>query len=406
MPGPLAGLTVLDLSRILAGPWAGQCLADLGCDVIKVERPGSGDDTRGWGPPFVADGAGRPTGDAAYFTAANRGKRSIAIDIARPEGQALVRALASRADILLENYKVGGLAAYGLDYPSLSRINPRLIYCSITGFGQTGPNADRPGYDFMIQATAGLMSITGSPESGPLRTGVAVADITTGLYATIAILAAVNERHASGLGQHVDMALFDVQAGWLANQAANYFASGQSPGLVGNCHPNIVPYQDFPTSDGRIIIAVGNDGQFARLAELLGQPHWAAPDAWQRNTQRLAGRERLVPLIAAELAKRPSADWLTALDAAGIPCGPIQDLAQVFASDQAKARALVIERPHGAGGTVRMTANPIKLSRTPIEHGAAPPLLGADGAAILDELGFSADQQQALVAAGVIALPQ
>lgn len=405
MTGPLDGIQVLDLSRVLAGPWATQCLADLGADVIKVERPGSGDDTRGWGPPFIVDGAGRPTGDAAYFMAANRGKRSIAIDLAHGQGQALVRRLAQRADILVENYKHGDLTRYGLDYPALSAINPGLIFCSITGFGQTGPNAARAGYDFIIQAMAGLMSVTGSPETGPLRTGIAVSDITTGLYAVIAILAALNERHRSGLGQHIDMALFDVQAGWLANQAANYFASGQPPGLTGNTHPNIVPYQDFMTRDGRIIVAVGNDRQFARLCTILGAPEWAGEGLYARNAARLAARHTLVALIQERLLARDSAHWLAALDAAGIPCGPINDIAQVFASDQALARGLTVERPHGAGGTVKMTANPIRLSRTPVTHGDAPPLLGDDGAAILTELGLSDAEQQAFIDAGVVALP-
>ncbi|RYE74172.1 MAG: CoA transferase, partial [Hyphomicrobiales bacterium] len=319
--GALSHLRVLDLSRVLAGPWAGQTLADLGAEVIKVERPGRGDDTRAWGPPFLADQAGNSTGEAAYYLAANRNKRSVTIDFTRPEGQQLVRDLAAGCDILIENFKVGGLAAYGLDYASLSAVNPQLIYCSITGFGQTGPYAERAGYDFLIQAMGGLMSITGAPDGSPggepQKVGVAITDIVTGLYASIGILAAVNARHQTGEGQHLDISLLDAQVASLANQTMNYLATGVSPVRLGNAHPNIVPYQSFPTEDGAIIVAVGNDGQFARLAAVLGHPEWAGDPRFASNRERVGHRAVLVPMIAAVTATGPTRRWVAACEAVG-----------------------------------------------------------------------------------------
>ena len=400
--GALAGIRVLDLSRVLAGPWAGQILADLGADVIKVERPGAGDDTRGWGPPFLKDKDGNPTRESAYYLCANRGKRSLALDITRPEGQEIVRRLAARSDVVLENFKTGGLAKYGLDYESLRTINPRLIYCSITGFGQTGPNAGRPGYDFLIQGMAGLMSVTGTPESGPTKVGVAVTDLTTGLYSVIAILAALQARHRTGEGQHIDMALFDVQLGWMANQATNYLVGGIVPGLMGNAHPNIVPYQDFPTQDGRIIVAVGNDEQFRRFAAILGRREWGQDERFADNRARVANRAELVALIEAELRRAPSAHWLAALDKAGIPCGAVQSVAQAFESEQARARGLTVALKHPLAGTVKTVANPIKLSGTPIEYGSAPPMVGQHSRAVLTELGLGEDDIRALAEAGVV----
>jgi crotonobetainyl-CoA:carnitine CoA-transferase CaiB-like acyl-CoA transferase len=395
MAGPLQGLVVLDLSRVLAGPWAGQMLADLGADVVKVERPHTGDDTRSWGPPWIGD-------QAAYFLAANRGKRSIAVDISQVEGQAIVRKLAERADILIENYKRGALQRYGLDAVSLCDLNQRLIYCSITGFGQTGPNADKPGYDFIVQAMAGLMSVTGSPDSGPMKAGVAISDITTGLYSVIAILTALHERTRSGLGQSIDMALFDVQLGWMANQAMNYFATQRSPSLMGNAHPNIVPYQDFPTRDGHIVIAVGNDAQFARFAKVLNRENWASDARYVRNQDRVKNRDLLIAEINAVTRTRASSEWLRALDSAEIPCGPINTLAQSFASDQASARNLKIELVASDGVVVPQVANPIKLSRTPIEYHQPPPRLGAHTDDILAQLGYDAATIQMLRERAVI----
>ncbi len=340
--GALSHIRVLDLSRVLAGPWAGQILADLGADVIKVERPGCGDDTRSWGPPFLRDAAGQNTTEAAYYLSANRNKQSVTIDFTHPEGQKLVRDLAAKSDIVIENFKVGGLAAYGLDYPSLKAINPRLIYCSITGFGQSGPYAKRPGYDFMIQALGGLMSLTGLPEgeegAGPVKVGVALTDILTGLYSTTAILAALAHRDQSGVGQCIDMALLDVQVACLANQAMNYLTTGVSPGRLGNAHPNIVPYQSFPTADGDLILTIGNDRQFRKFADVAGQSQWADDPRFLTNNQRVAHRAELIPLIRQVTVFRNTAQWVSDLEAAGVPCGPVNDLAQVFADPQVVAR--------------------------------------------------------------------
>lgn len=383
--GALSNLKVLDLSRILAGPWAGQTLADLGADVIKVEKPGAGDDTRGWGPPWLADADGKPTTDAAYYLAANRNKRSVTIDFTTVKGQALVRDLAAGSDILIENYKFGGLARYGLDYDSLSAINPRLIYCSITGFGQTGPYAPRPGYDLLLQAMGGLMSITGDPSTPPQRVGVAVVDLMSGLYATIGILAALAARATTGRGQHIDLALLDVEVACLANQAMNYLVTGASPRQSGNAHPNIVPYQDFPTADGAMIVAVGNDSQFARFAAVLEAPGWADDARYATNAARVVNRAELVAMIAGRTRARATAAWVAALEAASVPCGPINRIADVFADPQVRARGLRIDLPHATAGQVPGVASPLRLSDTPVAHRTAPPLLGEHTAAVLRE---------------------
>ena len=376
----LSGLRVLDLSRVLAGPWAGQMLADLGADVVKVERPGAGDDTRAWGPPYLRDADGRDTSEAAYFLSANRNKRSITIDFTQPEGQQRVRELVQRADVLIENFKVGGLAAYGLDYQSLQALNPRLIYCSVTGFGQQGPYAKRAGYDFMIQAMGGLMSITGKADgedgAGPVKVGVALTDILTGLYASNAILAALAERERSGQGQYIDLALLDVQIACLGNQALNYLTTGVPPRRLGNAHPNIVPYQDFPTADGDIILTVGNDGQFRKFCEVAGHPEWATDPRFVSNAARVASRAELIPLIRQVTVFRTTAEWIAALEQAGVPCGPINDLAQVFADPQVQARGTRIRMAHPLAGEVDLVANPIRLSRTPVDYRRPPPLLG------------------------------
>lgn len=378
--GALSHLRVLDLSRVLAGPWAGQILADLGAEVIKVERPGNGDDTRAWGPPFLKDPRGENTSEAAYYLSANRNKQSVTIDFTQPEGQRLVRELAAKSDIFIENFKVGGLKAYGLDYDSLQLENPRLIYCSITGFGQTGPYAKRAGYDFMIQGLGGLMSLTGRAEGedggGPVKVGVALTDILTGLYSTSAILAALAHRDQGGVGQHIDMALLDVQVACLANQAMNYLTTGVSPRRLGNAHPNIVPYQDFPTADGDFILTVGNDSQFRKFAEVAGQPQWAVDPRFATNKQRVAHRAELIPLIRQATVFKTTAEWVMALEGAGVPCGPINDVAQVFADPQVQFRGLQVHLPHALGGTVPQVASPIRLSATPVEYRRAPPLLG------------------------------
>ncbi len=398
---PLSGVRVLDLSRVLAGPWAGQMLADLGADVVKVERPGAGDDTRSWGPPYLKDEAGRDTGEAAYFLCANRNKRSLTIDIAQPQGQALVRQLAQQADVLLENFKLDGLKQYGLDYPSLSALNPRLVYCSITGFGQTGPYAPRAGYDFLIQGMGGLMSVTGRADgeegAGPQKVGVALTDIMTGLYATIAVQAALAERDRSGRGQQIDLALLDVQIACLANQASNYLAGGVVPRRMGNAHPNIVPYQDFPTADGDMILAIGNDGQFAKFCRVAGHPEWASDERFATNPQRVAHRAVLIPLLRQTTVQRSTRDWVAALEAAGVPCGPINRIDEVFADPQVQARGMRIELPHPAAGTVPLVANPIRLSDTPVAYRQAPPQLGQHTDEVLaDWLGIDAAALDAL----------
>ena len=382
MAGPLAGLKILDMSRILAGPWAGQLLADLGADVIKIERPRYGDDTRSWGPPYLKDRDGKDTEDAAYFFCANRGKKSVTVDITCPEGQEIIRQLAGQSDVLIENYKVGGLANYGLDYHSLSKINPKLIYCSITGFGQTGPYANLPGYDFLIQGMGGLMSVTGEPDdpkketSGPTKVGVAVTDLFTGLYASNAIQAALIERQNSGVGQYIDLALLDVQAATLANQASNYLVGGLVPERLGNAHPNIVPYQAFSTSDGHIIIAVGNDQQFSRLCDALKRSDLANDERFKTNAARVNNRKHLCDVIHQNLKQHGSAHWLEKLKQCSVPCGPINTIDQVFEDPQVLARGMVISASESRSGKVSMVGNPIKYGRSISEGSLAPQQLG------------------------------
>jgi glutaryl-CoA transferase len=388
MPGPLAGLRVLELARILAGPWAGQILADLGADVIKVERTGAGDDTRGWGPPFVPAADGGHLG-AAYFHGTNRGKRSIALDFEGEEGRRIVRKLVARSDVLIENFKVGGLAKFGFDYQSLAPVNPRLIYCSVTGFGQTGPYAQRPGYDLMAQGMGGMMDLTGNPDGEPMRAGVPVSDLFTGVYSAVGILAALARREKTGRGGYVDTALVDTTAGVLANQALNYLVSGNIPHRMGNAHPNIVPYQVFPVADGHIIIASGNDGQFAKLCGVLGEPALAKDPKYIDNKARLAHRPELIGRLCALTAKIPRAALLEKLEAAGVPAGPINDLEQVFADPQVVDRGMRIDRPSAAaaGGTIPGVRTPIVLDGTPMAAERAAPRLGEHTEEILREIG-------------------
>ncbi len=392
MSGPLKGIRVLDLSRVLAGPWAGQILADMGAGVIKVERPGAGDDTRGWGPPFLKDRKGIETAHAAYFLAANRGKQSIAIDITTPEGQEIVTKLARQSDIVIENFKTGKLADYGLDYQSLSRDHPGLIYCSITGFGQTGPYKDRAGYDFIIQGMGGLMSITGEPGGEPQKAGTAIADLSTGMYAVIAILGALHHRSQTGDGQFIDMALLDVQVSWLANQNMNYLVGGTVPERRGNAHPNIVPYQAFSTKDGHIIVAVGNDRQFARYAAAIGQAGLSGDPRFVANEDRVRHRDALIPVLAKAMAGKTTAGWMDILEKANIPCGPINTIAEMFDDPQVKARQLKRDLPHPVSGTLPQVVTPIKYSKTEIEYRDPPPLLGQHTDDILRSLGFMPDE--------------
>ena len=371
---------MLDLSRVLAGPWAAQLLGDLGADVVKVERPDTGDDTRAWGPPWLKDEHGVDTTESAYFLCANRSKRSIAVDITTANGQELIRRLAAKADVVLENFKVGGLKPYGLDADSLRALNPRLVVCSITGFGQTGPYATRAGYDFLVQGMGGLMSLTGRADgeegAGPQKVGVALTDILTGLYATVAVQAALAERERSGLGQHIDLALLDVQVACLANQASNYLAGGVVPRRMGNAHPNIVPYQDFPTADGDMILAIGNDGQFARFCEIAGHAEWARDERFATNPARVAHRATLIPLLRQATVMRTTRQWIESLEAAAVPCGPINRLDEVFADPQVAARGLRIDLPHPLAGKVPLVANPVRFSASPVDHGRPPPLRG------------------------------
>lgn len=390
MAGPLTGLRVLDLSRVMAGPWCTQILADMGAEVIKVERPVSGDDTRHWGPPWLEDRDGNETRESAYYLSANRGKHSVTVDMGQPEGQALIRELAAQSDILVENFKRGGLARKGLDYATMEAINPGLIYCSITGFGQTGPMAALAGYDYLIQAQGGLMSITGAadgePGAGPQRVGMAVADLTTGMNATIAILGALHHRHLTGEGQYIDMALLDVQVSWLANQAQNYFCSGTPPTRTGEYHPNLVPYQPFPTADGeKVIIAIGNDGQFQRFCQAVGRPELAEDPRFATNPERVRHRLELVPIMVEITRSRTAAEWISLLGEIAVPCGPIQNIAQVFDDPQVKAREMKIEL-ESRHGPVPGVANPIKYSRTQLEYRKAPPALGEDTEAVLARL--------------------
>lgn len=409
-PAALQAVRVLDLSRVLAGPWASQILADLGAEVMKIERPGRGDDTRGWGPPFLHDEGGEAT-DAAYFLSANRNKRSVAIDIAAPEGAALVRRLAAQADILIENFKVGGLRKYGLDYESLKQVNPRLVYCSITGFGQTGPYAARPGYDYMIQAMGGLMSITGQPDGAPgdepMKVGVAVADLFSGMYAAAGILAALRHAERTGQGQHLDVALYDCQIAMLANQATNYLVSGIPPSRLGNAHPNIAPYQVFETADGHIVIAIGNDSQFASFARLIERPELAADPRFETNRRRVENRAALIAEIAPAIRTKPSKVWLEALESVGAPAGPINTIDAVFADPQTRARdmARAIEGPGARADAPELpyVPHPVKYSATPARHDLAPPALGAHTREVLESaLGLSAAEIDALAEKGVI----
>jgi crotonobetainyl-CoA:carnitine CoA-transferase CaiB-like acyl-CoA transferase len=407
MNSALSHITVLDLSRVLAGPWAGQVLADLGADVIKIEKPATGDDTRSWGPPFLRDAQGNDSADAAYYLCANRNKQSVTVDFTTPEGQSIVRGLAQSSDVVLENFKVGGLEAYGLDYASLRAVNPGLIYCSITGFGQTGPYAPRAGYDLLVQAMGGLMSITGrrddEPGSGPQKAGVAVTDILTGLYATIGILAALAHRERTGIGQHIDIGLLDVQVACLANQAMNYLVSGSAPGRSGNAHPNLVPYQDFPTLDGHMVIAVGNDAQFARLCGVLGVAELAADSKFCSNKQRVLNRRELIGKLSAATALQPTSHWLAALEAVGVPAGPINSLNAVFDDPQIRARGMRIDLPHPIAGSVPLVASPLRLSETPVAYRSAPPPLGAQTESVLTErLAMSAADFAALRARGIV----
>jgi crotonobetainyl-CoA:carnitine CoA-transferase CaiB-like acyl-CoA transferase len=412
-PAALPHIKVLDLSRVLAGPWCTQILADLGADVVKVERPGAGDDTRHWGPPFIKDAQGHDTDQATYFTACNRNKRSITLDLAHPDGQALVRQMAEQSDVLVENFKVGGLKHYGLDFESLKAINPRLIYCSITGFGQTGPYAERAGYDLMIQAMSGMMSITGRaddvPGGGPLRVGVALTDLFTGVYAATAILAAIEVRHRTGLGQHIDMALLDVGMATLANQAGAYLNTGNAPQRMGNGHPSLVPYQDFPTQDGAMLLAVGNDGQFTRFCEAAGIPAWAQDERFATNTLRVKNREVLLPLLEQVTRTRSTASWVTLLEDKAVPCGPINDIGQAFADEQVKARNLWVNQPvsqsiqpRSAIESIATVASPLRLLDTPPVLRNAPPRLGEHTDEVLAALGLSVTQIAVLREAKVI----
>ncbi len=400
MSGPLNGITVLDISRVLAGPWAGQLLADLGARVIKVEHPERGDDTRGWGPPWLAEGDSLEQ-VAAYYLCANRGKQSLAVDIATEEGQALVRRLAAGADILLENFKVGGLARYGLDYASLKSLNSRLIGCSITGFGQDGPYAHRAGYDFMIQAMGGLMSLSGEADGMPMKTGVAITDVMTGLYATVGVLAALQERGRTGEGCHVDLALLDVQVATLANQALNALVSERDPERHGNAHPNIVPYQAFACADGHLVLTVGNDTQFARFAHLVGHPEWAEDPAYATNAARVGNRDVLVPLIQAIFRTRDRDDWLTELEARGIPAGPINTLSEVFDDPQVQHRGIRRTLKRGAL-EVPQVANPLRFDGDSATSEVAPPRLGQDSDAILADMGLTQEDIARLRRDGVV----
>ncbi len=407
MSGPLAHLTILDLSRVLAGPWCTQLLADLGATVIKIEKPATGDDTRAWGPPYLKDAQGRDTSEAAYYLCCNRGKLSVAADFTAPAGQKIVRDLARQSDVLVENYKVGGLAKYGLDYGSLSAMNPRLVYCSITGFGQDGPYADRAGYDFIIQGMSGFMSVTGErddlPGGGPQKAGVAISDLMTGMYATVAIQAALAHRDRTGQGQWIDACLFDSAVATMATMSHNYLVTGTPPSRLGNAHQNIVPYQVFACADGHVIIAVGNDSQFAKFCEVCGTPGWARDPRFATNAERVRNRDVIVPLIAEAMRSRTQREWLAALEPLGVPCGPINRLDQVFADPQLVARGLRLDLPHALAGTVPQVGTPIVFSATPLHYDRPPPLLGEHTAAVLrDRLGMSEDAIAMLAAQGVI----
>lgn len=408
-PGPpaaLVGIRVLDLSRVLAGPWCTQTLADLGADVIKIERPDRGDDTRGWGPPFVRDRHGLETGESAYYVCANRNKRSVAVDLAHPQGQALVRRIAKECDVIVENFKVGDMARYGLDARTLREADPRLIYCSITGYGQDGPYAARAGYDFAVQGLGGLMSITGErdgqPGAGPQKVGVAVADLFTGVYACVAILAALRHRELTGEGQVIDMALLDTQVAMLANVGSQYLVGGQVPQRMGNGHPSIVPYQVFDTADAPIILAIGNDAQFLRFCQLARRAEWAGDMRFARNADRVRHREVLIPLIAECMRECDRATWLQQLEAVGIPCSAVNDIDEVFTDPQVQARGLRIEMPLPGAGSVPLVASPLRLSATPVQYRDPPPRLGQHTDEVLRELGIEDRAIQSMREAGAI----
>ncbi len=390
MPRPLSHVRVLDLSRVLAGPWASQNLADLGAEVIKIERPGTGDDTRSWGPPFLKDREGKDTREAAYFLAVNRGKKSVTLDISRPEGRRIARELAAKSDVLIENYKVGGLAKYGLAYEDVKKINPRIIYCSITGFGQTGPHAHRPGYDFIFQGMGGLMSITGErddlPGGGPQKVGIAVTDVLAGMYASLAITAALAHRERTGTGQHIDLALLDSIVAFGANQILNYFTSSRIPGRYGNAHANVVPYEVFATADGHIILAVGNDGQFASFCGVAGRADLAADARFATMPARIVNRAALTPLLRDIFRQRSSGRWIAELEAANVPCGPINNYQEVFEDPQVRHRGLKVEIPHAAGVPCPAVASPMRFSETPVEYALPPPLLGEHTREVLGSL--------------------
>jgi len=407
MQRPLSHIRVLDLSRILAGPWASQNLADLGAEVLKIERPGTGDDTRSWGPPFLKDRAGKDTQEAAYFLSVNRGKKSVTLDISTEEGQSIARRLATKCDVLIENYKVGGLAKYGLAYEDLRKINPRIVYCSITGFGQSGPSAHRPGYDFIFQGMGGLMSITGErddlPGGGPQKVGIAITDVLAGMYASLAITAAIAHCERTGVGQHIDLALLDSIVAFGANPILNFFTSGKIPGRWGNAHPNVVPYEAFPTADGHIILAVGNDRQFASFCKVAGRPELAADSRYATMPERIRNRGELIPLLHEIMKGRASKDWLERLEAVGVPCGPINDYHRVFEDPQVGHRGLKVEIPHPSGVSCPTVASPMRFSETPVEYERSPPLLGQHTREVLgDLLGMRSEELDRLAAVRII----
>jgi crotonobetainyl-CoA:carnitine CoA-transferase CaiB-like acyl-CoA transferase len=402
MPGPLSHIRVLDLGRIMAAPWSTQILADLGAEVIKIERPGAGDDTRSWGPPFLKDTQGNPTKEAGYYLSVNRGKRSVTLDIAKPEGQAIVMKLAETCDIVVENFKAGALAKYGLDAASLRAIKPSLIYCSVTGFGQDGPRRDQAAYDFMIQAMGGLMSITGEADGAPQKVGVPIVDLMTGMYATVAILAALARRNETGQGETIDLAMLDVQATFLANQAMNWIVGNRVPHRAGNKHPNIQPQDVFPAKDGYIVLAVGNDGQFVKLCEAIERPDWAKDPRFIRNADRVRHNPELTPMLAARFSEFTRAELTELLDAAGVPCGPINTVPDVFADPQIEHRNMLRDLPHPLAGTVKQVVSPIRMQDSPLTFENPPPLLGQHTAEVLGALGITADEQHALAEKGVI----
>ncbi len=407
MPGPLSHIRVLDLSRVLAGPWAGQNLADMGAEVIKVERPGKGDDSRAFGPPWLKDANGKPTSESSYYLAANRGKKSITANLSHPEAQAMLRELAKSCDVVIENYKVGDLARYGLGYADLKAVNPKIIYCSVTGFGQSGPWAERPGYDFMAQGLSGLMSVTGEPDgapgAGPMRVGIPIIDILTGMYASVAVCAALAHRAETGLGQHLDLALLDTSMAFLSIQGMTYLTTGEAPGRIGNTHPSIVPYQVFPTQDGSVILACGNDNLFSKFCEAAGCKHLVSDERFAKNAGRVQNRGVLVPLLNEVFAQKTTKQWVAILEQAGVPNGPINSIAEAFEEEQVKARGTKFDLPHPSGGSVPMISSPMKFLGTPLLLNTAPPLLGQHTDAVLAQiLGHDADAIKRLREAGAI----